>query len=235
VARKDANQKTDANLSAMLGAGEHQQMTKTEVTVATLRDALLRGQIKPGERMFVTKIAKFLGVSATPVREALRLLQAEGLITQTPHKVGSVPILTAAERAEIYMLRAMLESKAVELATENCSPADIALLRQLHTQSQTAYAARDYDRFIQLNADLHFAIYNLSGTRTLREYIVRLWIRVPWHGMALLPTQADGSIAAHQAILDAMASGDAQSASALMHAHIVNGGEALARHWGESA
>lgn len=193
--------------------------TKTEAAVSALRDALLRGEIRPGERLLAARLARELGMSATPVREAIRLLQAEGLLTREPHRAGTVASLDQSEVEELYFLRALLEGTATELAATKATPADVERLEEIH-QRLVASSAED---FTSVNADWHFAIYTLSGTHWLREFIVRLWVRVPWNQMYIAPGRCEASIREHEAIHAAIRANDAKTAGRLMSDHIASG------------
>lgn len=193
--------------------------TKTDAAVSALRDALLRGEIRPGERLRAARLARELGMSATPVREAIRLLQAEGLLTREPHRAGTVAMLDQSEVEELYFLRALLEGKATELAVAKATTADIERLEGIHRK----LVESPVDEFTSVNADWHFAVYALSGTHWLREFIVRLWVRVPWNQMYVAPGRCAASIREHEAIHEAMRAGDAEAAGALMSDHIASG------------
>ncbi|MFC7550458.1 GntR family transcriptional regulator [Plantactinospora sp. GCM10030261] len=196
--------------------------TKTDAAVEALRDALLRGDIRPGERVLAVGMARQLGMSATPVREAIRILQTEGLLTQEPHRSGAVATLGPSEVDELYMLRAILEGKATELATRAATASDIEALAATHKTlvDSAAHGSKD---FTATNADWHFAIYTMSNTRWLREFIVRLWVRVPWNQIYVAPGRCDISVQEHAEILEAMRAGDAERAGQLMSDHVTSG------------
>lgn len=197
--------------------------TKTEAAVGALRDALLRGEIRPGERVLAASMARELGMSATPVREAIRILQTEGLLTMEPHRPGTVATLDPSEVEELYMLRALLEGKATEMATRSASARQIEDLEAKHQALVKSLAKGGNKKFTSINADWHFAIYTMSNTRWLREFIVRLWIRVPWNQIYVAPGRCEVSIKEHETILEAMRAGDAERAGQLMSDHVGSG------------
>jgi len=126
-----------------------------------LRSAILSGQIGPGERLHQDDLSKRLGVSRMPIREALRILESEGLIEMRPHRGAVVVDLQPEDIVEIFEIRAMLEAKAAELAAPRLSDSTIAQMRQiLDEMSQTT---ADEERWLQLNQVFHVAIYPACG------------------------------------------------------------------------
>jgi len=138
-------------------------LTREEYVAKVLREAILRSEIKPGERLDQTKIAEQLRVSRTPVRNALLILSNEGLVEMTPHAGAVVSEMEPAEIEEIYFLRGVLEGIAARLAVEGMTDEDLALLRKtLDDLDRTA----DPAEWIQHNKRFHFQVY--SGARRPR-------------------------------------------------------------------
>jgi DNA-binding GntR family transcriptional regulator len=120
-------------------------VTVTGQTVSKLRDAILSGVFKPGERLLEQNLCDWMGVSRTSVREALRRLEAERLITITPNRGPSVTEITWDEAQSIYEVRALLEGEAVARFAERASPAQL---------SDMKLALADFDRAVSMNAPL---------------------------------------------------------------------------------
>ena len=120
-------------------------VTVTGQTVSKLRDAILSGVFKPGERLLEQNLCDWMGVSRTSVREALRRLEAERLITITPNRGPSVTEITWEEAQSIYEVRAFLEGEAVARFAERASPAQL---------SEMKLALADFDRAVSMNAPL---------------------------------------------------------------------------------
>jgi len=120
-------------------------VTVTGQTVSKLRDAILSGVFKPGERLLEQNLCDWMGVSRTSVREALRRLEAERLITITPNRGPSVTEITWDEAQSIYEVRALLEGEAVARFAERASPAQL---------SEMKLALADFDRAVSMNAPL---------------------------------------------------------------------------------
>jgi len=144
---------------------------KTMQTIVTdrLRMAILSGDFEPGARLQQDELAKDLGVSRMPVREALRVLQSEGLVEHRPHRGAVVVSLYPADIVEIFGIRAMLEGHAALLAADRLTEADLARLG-------AAYAAmadldHDVERWLALNHQFHTTIYAASGWPRLQSMI----------------------------------------------------------------
>lgn len=196
--------------------------TKAELALEGLRDAILRGEIRPGKRVTQAQLSQRLGMSATPIREAIRILDAEGLLVYEPHRGITVNTMTLDEAAELYLLRAPMEGLAARLAVPNLTEADMAMLEQLQRDFEAAFAAGDDDRMTQVNADWHLLIYSATKTKYLVKVILRLWMPFHWSGWSgpwRAVNRAD-SVREHGAIMDAIRARDANRAARLMEEHI---------------
>jgi DNA-binding GntR family transcriptional regulator len=196
--------------------------TKTAYALDSLRQAILAGDIRPGERLSVVRLSERLGVSPTPVREAIRQLQAEGFLSHEPHHQVSVADLSAEDAHEIYTLRVLLETMAVRLAAPRLGSEMIESLDAMVAKAQAALADGDIETLRALNREWHFAIYDASNTRYLCEFIARLWVNVRWDAIYDVPGRAQRSLAQHREILAALASADGDQASLLMERHITS-------------
>jgi len=201
--------------------------TKKDAVVELLREAILSAQYKPGERLLQEEIARRLNVSPTPVREALRQLEAEGVLDHSPHRGVRVAEVRFEDVREIYLIRGALESLAAREAVPNLTRANIAHLRAIQTEVESLIAEQRLADLRKLNYDLHMLIYNASGLPELFRLIRILWTRFPWDTLHVLPGRAAISAREHNAIVDAIAGGDAETAGLLMHDHIQHGAVAL--------
>lgn len=136
------------------------QTVQTAVT-AHLRSAILSGEIGPGERLQQDEISERLGVSRMPVREALRVLESEGLVEMRPHRGAVVVDLRPEDISEIFEIRATLEAKAAERAAPRLTDATIANLRKV--LDEMASVERDEVRWLDLNRQFHTTIYPACG------------------------------------------------------------------------
>jgi DNA-binding GntR family transcriptional regulator len=145
--------------------------TREEYVAAQLRRLITEGHIAPGEQIDQSSLAEQLGVSRSPVRDAVRRLAAEGLLCINPHKQAFVPLLTRAEVAEIYHILASLEGLAVFLAVPKMRPDDLQALRALHQQMEGDLMP---DQWVKLNARFHSAICDLADSPRLAGIIDNL-------------------------------------------------------------
>jgi DNA-binding GntR family transcriptional regulator len=202
-------------------------VTKTEAAFRALRRAIEDGRYHPGEHLRVQRLVEDLQMSPTPIREALRLLQADGLVDYRAHYGIVVTTRTAEEFRDLFRLRALLEPLATELAVPRLGPEELAELERIHEQQETAFRDGSGSAMSETNADWHWAIYDASGSELLNEFIRRLWQAFPWRTMWALPGRAEIWLTQHTALMEAIRAGDAACAGELMRVHITSGEETL--------
>lgn len=195
-------------------------MTKTALAVDALRTAILSGAISQQAPLTVTRIAAQLGMSPTPVREAIRTLEAEGLLHIKPHHTASVTRYSAQDIRDIFELRIELEARATRLAAPRLSEAELAELE--HEQCAMREVARrgEIDQLNALNAAWHLKIYAAAGNRVLLDVVQHLWkkfmVEVNW----IESGSAGGSLDEHEALLVALRQRDAEAAGQIIFRHI---------------
>jgi DNA-binding GntR family transcriptional regulator len=200
--------------------------------VETLRDEIVRGDFVPGQYLRLEEIAARFDVSTMPVREALRDLEAEGLVTIFPHRGATVTQLSADELQDIYDIRATLEEMATRLAVPLMTKATLTELISLVEQIENHIS--DVATLVKLNHQFHLTLYAASGRRHLCELnrILRyrtqhyLHVFIVEVELGHLP-QTQGE---HRAILEACKRGDAEQAAALMHDHVAQVGRAIVEY-----
>ena len=186
---------------------------------------ILAGEIVPGAKLTEADMAAELRVSRGPVREAFRALEQAGLLRNEKNRGVFVRSLTHFEADELYEVRAGLDALIGRLAAERCTPAQVAELRDLLRGMQKAARARNVDEYYPLNVRFHDALAQFSGNATLLSTYRRLVNELHLyrretlaHGPGSFPT----STHEHQAIVDAVASGDADRAALLLHEHAMD-------------
>jgi DNA-binding GntR family transcriptional regulator len=204
--------------------------TKGEAAYSALREAILDGRLAPGSRLTLQRLADDLGMSLTPVREALRQLSNQGLVEHDPHRGTRVASLTREGVEEIYRLRQVLEPLACELAAQRAREEDLAEIKSTMAAFNQAVADARTDELPALNAVLHRRIYLAAGSTYLMEFIDRLWDRIPHQAMSLVRQHAR-STAEHRAIVDALQRRNAKDAGSLMRAHITNATQETLRRY----
>ncbi|MBL8600006.1 MAG: FCD domain-containing protein [Devosia sp.] len=199
--------------------------TLSTLVAGRLETFILSGQLQVGERINEVVLARELGVSRGPIREAARLLASQGLVEFVPNKGAYVREITRDELLEIYMLRSLLTGMACELATRRGGGAEA--LETLHIQMSEAVAANDSVGYYKLNLEFHARLVEMSGSPRLRTMIEGLVKEQHLFRRASLTRTNDmeESNREHRAILDAMARGDAEAARRLGEAHVRRGRE----------
>lgn len=143
--------------------------TIVEEIVRNLRAMILRGEYRPGERLIEEQLAEHFGVSRPPVREALRVLSTDGLVTSEPRKGFTVISLSPRDVVELYDLRFALERTAVELAVPVGDPGRLEGMRAAIETMRGAVAQADPDAMLAANTDFHIALVSLPGNRRLND------------------------------------------------------------------
>lgn len=203
--------------------------TKSDAAYTSLREAILAGQLAPGSRVTLQALADDLGMSLTPVREALRLLDAQGLVTHDAHRGTRVASLTRRGIEDVYQLRRVLEPLACELAAVHATEEDLNEIDATLVEFDRAAADGRSEDLPRLNAALHRRIYQAADSKYLLEFTDRLWGRIPHQAMSVVHHHARSS-REHQAIVAAVRAHKAKTAGRLMREHITKSTQAtLAR------
>jgi DNA-binding GntR family transcriptional regulator len=197
--------------------------------VETLRDEIVRGDFVPGQYLRLEEIAARFDVSTMPVREALRDLEAEGLVTIFPHRGATVTQLSADELQDIYDIRATLEEMATLLAVPLLTKATLTELTSLVEQMESHLS--DVVAVVELNHQFHLTLYAASGRRHLCELNRMLRYRTQHYLHVFIVESELGHSSRtqgeHRAILEACKRGDAEQAAALMREHVAQVGRAI--------
>ena len=187
-----------------------------------IKEAILSGEFGPGETLVEAEVGALLGVSKTPVREALRILAGSGLVTMSTYKGASVRVMNAESAYAVYDLRALLEPEAVRRAVER--GADFGDARQVLAGVETGAAAGDRAKASLANRLFHRALYVGCGNPLLVEVLDGLRDQaalITVTGWGISPTW-QGEAAEHRAILNAAESGNARQTEHLLRKHITD-------------
>jgi DNA-binding GntR family transcriptional regulator len=207
--------------------------SRRERIIDALRDAIVSGELKPGQPLIETEIAAQLGVSRAPLREALQALSHEGLLETLPYRGTIVRNLTRADIEELYSFRGLLETFALRRIIERADPADVARLRQYFDAMLSAAQRGDVRAVNQSDREFHDTLIELSGHRLLQESWQTVSLRVR-QVMALRNRQnSDLTRIAynHIPIIEAISAGDTERAERLLNQHIASAGDLLAEMW----
>lgn len=149
--------------------------TATSGVLASLRADVASGFLAPGDQIVQERLAERYGVSRAPLREALRLLESEGLVTHEPHRGYFVTSLSVADLHEVYRLRALLEAEAITNAVPHLSPAEIDRIEALAHAVDDASSRADLGSVTAVNRQFHFTIFEASAMPRLIRLLGQLW------------------------------------------------------------
>jgi DNA-binding GntR family transcriptional regulator len=205
--------------------------TITEVVAERLRDELRRGTYPAGTRLIQVEVATRLGVSTTPVREAVAILQREGLLDNVARKGAVVPTVTAQDVREIYEMRIALESLAISTAVPKLTDQDLSDMAEVLERWVTAFRQGAFESARELNEIFHARIYTAAGRPRLLKAITNLQ-EAARAFMNLLSERREhprDTEAEHRAIFAACTSGDDKEAEKLIRSHLEHSMEIAVR------
>ncbi|MEO9338419.1 GntR family transcriptional regulator [Mesorhizobium sp. SB112] len=192
-----------------------------------LANALMSGALTPGTRLKIRDLADEMGVSVTPVRDAvLRLVNNGGLQFQSPRDIR-VPLLERSRYLEIRAIRLELEGLAAERAAQHASTEDILFLESLLHDNETALAAGDHLQGLRMNQKFHFALPEIGGMQILRALLENLWLQM---GPLISSGYRQGGrvmIEHHYSVVEAIRTANGPAARAAIREDILAGGEVL--------
>ena len=206
-----------------------------EQSLDTLRQAILSGELKPGQALTETDLARQLGVSRAPIREALRILNSEGLVESIPYHGTTVRRLTKTDIEEIYSMRILLETYALEQVMKKRAPVELQRLREIFEQMVSAGDAGDLIAVNALDRDFHDALIEMSGHRVLHSMWLMVAMKVR-QVMALVNrrnTDLTRIARKHRPLLSAMERGELKKARKILRKHIATAGDLIAEDWVE--
>jgi DNA-binding GntR family transcriptional regulator len=195
--------------------------TMQEIAYDSIREAILEGRYQPGQRLVSDELAKELGVSRMPIREALHRLQVVGLVTSAPHRGTLVSELAAPEIIEIYHIRAVLEGLAARLATPNLTPSDLQHLGDLLDEMDRYAPAEDMNRILQLNHEFHRILWDAAHAPRLAALMENLYdaSRRFRRTSLTLPGRTEQTAREHRRILTALIDRDSCAAERFASEH----------------
>jgi DNA-binding GntR family transcriptional regulator len=223
-----ARREDTSHLDAALNEPEDRQ-TLAESITGRLRQLILDGQLPPGQSLRPADLAPRLGVSVMPVREALRILEAEGLVTFKPRIGARVAEIDAEDVEELYLVRGALEGLAARLAVKNLTDEDLLDLHEAFDEMTAARARDDFDEFSHWDREFHRRHFTASGRPGLVKRILDMWDfgrRI----YAIAPHTRESmepAYAAHRAILEALDARDARGAERHTRIHTEEAAERI--------
>ena len=203
-----------------------------DVVFNTLRDAILTGKLVPGERLMENQLADKLGVSRTPVREALRMLELENLVELVPRKGAQVLDMSEKDITNILEVRSALEGLATSVACKKMSKEDLQQLKNMEVDFEKAVADNDVERFVDIDEDFHDLIFAATENDKLINIFRNLRIQLYRYRMAQAKnndTSMSTIVAHHRSIIRAIENHDAEEGASIAQGHIKYQTESILR------
>lgn len=197
-----------------------------------LRQRIFRRELEPGSWIDELKLAEEYGISRTPLREALKVLAAEGLVTMKVRRGAYVTEVSDQDLADVYHLLSLLESDAAAAAATKATAGEIAQLEALHCELEAAAEPGRVDRenFFAINERFHMRLLAIAGNRWRDQMVadLRKVMKLNRHNSLLKAGRIDESLAEHRALMAALRRKDGKAAAACMREHFLSGLEAAA-------
>ncbi len=200
-----------------------------DVVFNTLRQAILTGELKPGERLMEIHLANKLGVSRTPIREAIRKLELEGLVTMIPRRGAEVAQITEKSMNDVLEVRRALDALCVELACERIAEEELLRLKQACDAFEAAVRTKDVKKVAKADVELHDIIVQATGNQRLIQLINNLSEQMYRYRFEYIKdiSQHQRLIDEHRMIYESIVKKDREGASQAAHVHIDNQKKAI--------
>jgi DNA-binding GntR family transcriptional regulator len=194
-----------------------------------LREAIFAGELAPGSFIDELALCERMNISRTPLREALKVLAAEGLVRHEPRRGSFVNQVTEQDLDEIFPVIALLEGRCAYEAARNASDADLATLEDLHDRLNRHAKAKRINDYYEANHAIHEAIIKLAANRWLAQVIgdLRKILRLARLQQLHAPGRLQQSLSEHMAVFAALKARDSEGAEAAMRTHLIRQREAL--------
>ena len=200
-----------------------------DVVFNTLREAILKGDLNPGERLMELQLASKLGVSRTPIREAIRMLEQEGLAVTTPRKGAEVAKMTLKDMEDVLEIRDALDELAVRIACQKITDEQLKQLEDVKELFEKNTQTNNVKNIAEADVSFHDVIYEATGNPKLVTLLNNLREQVYRYRVEYIkdPKNYPTLIAEHEAILDSLKNRDVKNAVEAMHVHVANQAEAV--------
>lgn len=195
-----------------------------DVVFNTLRQAILRGELKPGERLMEIQLANKLGVSRTPIREAIRKLELEGLVLMIPRRGAEVAEIKEKSLKDVLEVREALEELAVQLACEHITQEQIVEMKKAAEEVRVALRSKDITKIAQADVQFHDVINAATDNQKLVQLLNNLREQMYRFRIEYLKNESVYStvLEEHEALMDAIARRDKEKATEVIGIHIAN-------------
>ena len=216
----------------MLQENMDEYLPLRDVVFKTLRQGILTGELKPGERLMEIHLAKRLGVSRTPIREAIRKLELEGLVTMIPRRGAEVAKITAKNLRDVLEVRVALDELAVQLACERMLDEDIERLRKACEDFARVTGTKDATVISRADVALHDIIVESTGNIRLKQLVNNLAEQMYRYRFEYIKDSVyhERLIEEHRELLESLENRDKERAAKAVRTHILNQEETIRRH-----
>lgn len=216
-------------MEQIAGQARSNYRTVEEMVVSAVREAILSGVFAPGEKLPQEALAQSLGVSRIPVRAALRQLEVEGLASFSPHRGATVRELSPGDVSEIYELRIVLESFALESTIKSITPEEID---EMEAMADELDALGEGEQWLELRERFYDRLYAVGGRGRTADLISRLRADVGRYWLSLKVVNHEGGTA-HRVIIDAIRAHDPERATEWLRQHLTKVSQELQSRVGE--
>ena len=195
-----------------------------DLVFITLREAILQGKLEPGERLMEIALANQLGVSRTPIREAIRKLEIEGLVINAPRRGAVVAEITLKDLRDVLEVRRNLENLAVKLACEKANEQDIRELKELHRSFISTLKNEDLTEVAQADVKFHDKIYEITDNKRLIQILSNLREQMYRYRFEYIKDELHRRVLVdeHAMIIEGIENKDVDKAKKYMEIHIIN-------------
>ena len=187
-----------------------------------LRDQIYQHELQPGDAIDEMALCERFGISRTPLREALKVLDSEGLVELIPRKGSFVRSMDISELNELFPVMAVLEGLCAKEAVEKCEEQELKQLNKMHEKLEGYAAEGNIDAYYEQNFVFHQAIQDISANQWLQRIIgdLRKVLRLARHMQLTIPGRLEASLKEHRQIMDAFNQHDAEMADQCMQNHL---------------
>ncbi len=203
--------------------------TLREKILETIRDSILRGNLKPGEKVAEPELADRFGISRTPIREAFRQLESEGYLTVIPRKGAVVTALSERDVEEFFAIKSILEGYAARMAAEKLTDKEIERLEAINERLEQLAREGDVKTFFRVHGEFHELFSKAAGNEKLTELIGQLVMKFNRSRMTSLslPGRMEISVKEHRKLIEAFKKRDAEAADNLVKKTAAYGAQVL--------
>jgi DNA-binding GntR family transcriptional regulator len=193
-----------------------------DLVATELRRLILDGTLRPGERLIEDRLAELLGVSRNPIREAIRMLEAEGFLDVTARRGSFVATLSASQATDLFEVRLALEPLGARLAAARPNRSHTGRMKQILADVQTSPDSFELDTLSELHTELHALIFEMTGNSYLIAMAIPMVKRGQWLLRQSAPLRMPEAWSEHHWLIAAIESGDPELAEAAARHHVLS-------------